>query len=184
MKMKKILMTLLLPTLAFSITGIKVGDKVPSIELKDTEGKVVNLKETKVLVFYRGSWCPYCIKQLEAIEKDLPADSKAKLVAISVDNLKVAKKMKDKFKFSFQIVSDPKAKSLQAFKIANKLDDQLVAKYKASYKIDVEADSGETHHMVAHPAVFIVKKGIITFADINTNYKVRTDNKDIIKALK
>lgn len=182
--MKKILFTLLLPVLAYSITGIKVGDKVPSVELKDTEGKLVNLKETKVLVFYRGSWCPYCIKQLEAIEKDLSKESKAKLVAISVDKLKVAKKMKDKFKFSFQVVSDPKAKSLKAFKIANKLDNKLVAKYKASYKIDVEADSGETHHLVAHPAVYIIKNGVVTFADINTNYKVRTNNKDIIKALK
>jgi peroxiredoxin len=182
--MKKILFTLLLPIFAFSITGLKVGDKVPTIELRDTDGKTVNLKETKVIVFYRGSWCPYCIKQLESIEKDMSSDSKAKLVAISVDQLKVAKKMKDKFNFSFQIVSDPKARSLKAFNLINKLDDKLVVKYKASYKIDVEADSGETHHMVAHPAVYIVKNGVVTFADINKNYKVRTNNQDIIKALK
>ena len=91
--------------------------------------------------------------------------------------------MKDEYKFSFTVLSDPKAKSLQAFNIVNKLDDKLVKKYKASYKIDVEADSGETHHMVAHPAVFIIKNGKIAFADVQTDYKVRTDNQDILKAL-
>lgn len=182
-----LLFTLLLPSVLFAITGLEKGASVPSIDLKDTDGKVVNLmksKESTVLVFYRGSWCPYCMKQLESIEKDLSDTIKANLVAISVDKLSVAKKMKAKYKLDFQVVSDPKAISLKAFKIANKLDDKLVAKYKSSYKVDVERDSGETHHLVAHPAVYVVKNGVITFADVNVNYKVRTNNEDILKAIK
>lgn len=185
--MKKILFLLfILPHLVFAITGLKKGSSVPQISFKDIEGISVNLLKSKdpiVLVFFRGSWCPYCMKQLESIEKDLSDSVKTNLVAISVDNLSVAKKMKDKYKLNFQIVSDPKAKILKAFNIANKLDDKLVKKYKSSYKIDVERASGETHHLVAHPAVFVVKNGVISFVDVNVNYKVRTDNADILKAL-
>ena len=92
--------------------------------------------------------------------------------------------MKRNHGFTYNIISDPKAESLKEFKIINKLSDKLVSMYKSSYSIDVEADSGEKHHMIAHPAVFIINKGKIVFSDIHLNYKQRTENSEIIKALK
>jgi len=91
--------------------------------------------------------------------------------------------MKRNNNFSFTVLTDPKAKSLKAFNIINKLSDDLVAKYKSSYKIDVEGDSGESHHMVAHPAVFIIKDGKVSFADVHLDYKKRTENSMILEAL-
>jgi len=58
-----------------------------------------------------------------------------------------------------------------------------VTKYKSSYKIDVEGYSGENHHMVAHPAVFIIKDGKVSFADAHLDYKKRTENSKILEAL-
>jgi peroxiredoxin len=187
--MKKLLLILLFSTNLFAIEGLKVGESAPSLILKDLAGKTFDLgKEQKktVLVFYRGSWCPYCIKQLEGIQKGIVGKigRGAQLVAVSVDKKSIAKKMKKKFGFNFPIISDPKAKTLMAFKIVNKINDDLVKKYKGMYKIDVEGDSGEVHHMVAHPAVFIIQKGKIIFSEVNTDYKVRTKNSDILKALK
>jgi len=187
--MKNILWTLLLlPTLSYSLVGLSVGDKAPALKLKDTQGNLIDLsksKKSRVVVFYRGSWCPYCINQLKNIQTQVmpKIKSSAELIAISVDRLKVAKKMRDKNNFKFRVVSDSKADSLKAFHIINKISDELVSKYKNSYKIDVEADSGETHHMIAHPAVFIVKNGKIAFADVNTDYKKRTSNKKILESL-
>lgn len=173
---------------AVSMTGLKIGANAPDLEVQTTVGDKINfskLDKNTVLVFYRGAWCPYCIKQLDSIQKDLvkKLDTKNQLIAISVDRTAIAKKMKAKQKYDFIVVSDTKAKSLQAFNIVNKLDDKLVAKYKAAYKIDVEGDSGETHHMVAHPAVYVIKNGKVTFADIQIDYKKRTNNNDILKAL-
>lgn len=189
--MKKLLLMLLfiMPQVAFSMVGLKVGALAPDLTLGDTEGKSFNFSKssnTTIAVFYRGAWCPYCMAQLKNIQKDLAKtiNSKVQIVAISVDKLKTAKKMKRNFGFSFTVLSDPKAKSLSAFKIINNLSDELVRKYKSAYKIDVERDSGETHHMVAHPAVFVIKKGVITFADINLDYMTRTKNSKIIEALK
>lgn len=166
--------------------GLKVGSLSPIQMIETIEKTAIDLKQKDIyyiLVFYRGSWCPYCVKQLESIQKELAPKLKStdRLIAISVDKLKLAQKMKNKFNFSFDIVSDPSAKTLQLFKIANKLDDQLVKKYKDSYKIDVEADSGETHHLVAHPAVYIIQNSKIIYADIHLDYKDRTKNSEILK---
>lgn len=185
--MKLFLITaLLIPQLCFSLTGLKVGDKAPDLNFRNTEGKSFELSKIKgksVFIFYRGSWCPYCVKQLKAVQSDVMGkiDKRAQLFAISVDRRSVAKKMKDRNKFKFHVVSDPKAKTLMAFNIVNKLEKKLVEKYKASYGIDVEGDSGETHHMVAHPAVFILENGKVIFADVHTNYKERTRNSEILK---
>ena len=187
--MKKILLLcLLIPQITFAMIWLKVGDLVPDINIKDTEGKTFNFSKqskTTIAVFYRGAWCPYCLKQLKNIQSELveKVNGKTQIVAISVDKLKIAKKMKRNNNFSFTVLTDPKAKSLKAFNIINKLSDDLVAKYKSSYKIDVEGDSGESHHMVAHPAVFIIKDGKVSFADVHLDYKKRTENSMILEAL-
>ena len=178
-----------LSNLTHALTGLKSGDKVPSLnDLKTTEGRSVALKDKStiaVLVFYRGSWCPYCVTQLKSIENEVMPKIKkgVKLFAISVDSLVKAKKMKRNFKFSFDIISDPKAISLQKFKIINKVGPGLVRKYKTSYGIDIEGDSGETHHMIAHPAVYIIKEGHIIFSEVHENYKQRTKNSKILEVL-
>lgn len=186
--LKPIALILIFSLNTFALTGIDKGVNVPDLKLKDTEGKVYdlsNLDRPVALVFYRGAWCPYCVKQLISIEKEVvpKLKDKAQLIAISVDSLKEASKMKEKQHFSFPIVSDPKANSLKAFKIINKLDDELVKKYKSAYQIDVEKSSGETHHMVAHPAVFVIENGKVTYRDVHTNYKERTKNQEILKNL-
>ena len=168
--------------------GLKIGEKLPIKSLQATSGENISLTGKKsIFLFYRGSWCPYCVKQVKSFESTVfpKLSSNEQAFIISVDQLKVSSIMKDKFKLRSHVISDPKAKSLKAFNIINKIDDALVKKYKQSYKIDVEADSGETHHMVAHPAVFISdEQGKIIFADVHKNYKERTDNQSILKALK
>lgn len=171
-----------------SLEGVNIGNAVPVGKLKTVNQEVINLSDAKyeyILVFYRGSWCPYCMNQLKSIQSEIMpklTDNQI-LVAISVDKKPVALKMKKKFNYTFKVVSDPKAELLKAFKIANKIDDELVKKYKNSYSIDIEADSGEKHHIIAHPAVFIVEKGKLKYKDIHLNYKERTKNEDILKSL-
>lgn len=187
--MLKFIITLLLPLSLLASPGIKKGDMSPQVNLLTGQGgKVVigDHKEKQILVFFRGSWCPYCMAQLKDLASNLNDKAKEKsykLIAISTDKQTVAKKMIRKYGYPFTIASDPKAESLKAFKIANKVSDELVEKYRVSYKIDLEADSGEVHHLIAHPAVFIVNKGKVIFADVRTDYKVRTPIADIVRAL-
>ena len=56
--------------------ALTVGAQAPAFSLKDSSGKLVTskalLKEgNMVLVFYRGSWCPYCNLYLRNLQKRL-----------------------------------------------------------------------------------------------------------------
>lgn len=44
---------------------LKVGDKAPGFDFPNATGKTVSLTDLRkegnvVVVFYRGTWCPYC----------------------------------------------------------------------------------------------------------------------------
>ncbi len=54
-------------------TTLQTGDAIPRIKLKNTSGNVVDVFDllksgVVVLVFYRGSWCPYCNLTLRAYQ--------------------------------------------------------------------------------------------------------------------
>ncbi len=70
-------LTLILAAMAFVASAnaeedpIKVGQTIPDVVVQDLEGADVSLRAAvkeapAVLIFYRGGWCPYCIKHLQA----------------------------------------------------------------------------------------------------------------------
>lgn len=64
----------------------------------------------------------------------------------------------------------------RALGIAFRLDDPTVAQY-GKFGIDVEAASGETHHELPVPAVFVIgTDGTIRFEYVNPDYKSRLDS--------
>jgi len=168
---------------------LKVGNSVPDVKLRTEENQEVRLRKLvsekpTVLIFYRGGWCPYCNRHLQAlvgIEKDLLAAG-AQLLAISPDQPSKLKETPDREKLGYRLLSDSDATAAQAFGIAFKVDDATVEKYK-TYKIDLDAASGKSHHLLPHPAVFVAgTNGVIRFAHVNPDYKVRLDPDKILAA--
>jgi peroxiredoxin len=77
------------------MTLLNQGDRFPSIELSVAGAGVRTLElpgrlagEYGIVLFYRGSWCPYCKEQLRAFQraKDKLADIGARVLAVSVDD--------------------------------------------------------------------------------------------------
>lgn len=61
----------------------------------------------------------------------------------------------------------------QAFRVAYQVDSDTLNQLK-KYGIDLEEASGENHHMLPVPAVFITgTDGVIQFVYANPDYKVR-----------
>ena len=90
----------------------------------------------------------------------------------------------DKHKMSFILLSDSDTVAARSFRVAYKLDDQTLAEFK-KYNIDVEAASGQNHHMLPVPAVFLVgTNGLIQFEYVNPDYKVRLDPELLLAAAK
>jgi peroxiredoxin len=69
------------------------GDLFPELSLTVPGGTIVKVPETfngqfGVMLFYRGSWCPYCNAQLRAFQRASAALANAgvKVAALSVDD--------------------------------------------------------------------------------------------------
>ena len=190
----RILSLLLLGTLLTQAqtdaTPLKVGDAIPDVKLRTEENqedslrKLVSEKPT-VLIFYRGGWCPFCtrhLKDLAGIEEDLNKAG-AQLLAISMDTPAKLKATPARDQLHYRLLSDSDAVAIKAFGIAFKVDDATVEKYKG-YGINLDAASGKDHHLLPHPAVFVANtNGVIRFAHVNADYKVRLEPKKILAAV-
>ena len=128
----------------------------------------------------------YCNVQLQAYQKQLE-DFKAlgaSIVALSVDKVENAAKTVEEKELGFQVVSNTDARVLEQYDLIYKVPDDLAAKYKKDYKIDLEAASGRDDHVIAISATYVIdQNGQIIFASASENYKVRPSVEEILNVL-
>ena len=107
-----------------------------------------------------------------------------KIIAISPDRPEELIRSSENEKLGYTLLSDSSMKVAEKFGIAFTLDEATLVKY-AKYNIDVEAASGESHHMLPIPAVYIVgTDGVIDFFHADENYKKRLSSADVLAAAK
>ncbi|PIR15628.1 MAG: antioxidant AhpC [Elusimicrobia bacterium CG11_big_fil_rev_8_21_14_0_20_64_6] len=173
------------------VRPLLIGAAAPDASLRGLDGKAVTLKKRlagkpTVLVFYRGGWCPYCnlhLKELKDIQKDLEALGYQTL-AVTPDRPSELRKTLDKHALPYTLLSDSKMDAARAFGLAFRVDDKTIKKYEG-YGIDLEKSSGEKHHWLPVPGLFIVdKSGVITFVYANPDYKIRLRGPVVLSAAK
>ncbi|GAB4454381.1 MAG: hypothetical protein OHK0029_08880 [Armatimonadaceae bacterium] len=178
------------PDVAAKVNPLPVGAAVPALTLRTPDGKAFNLsaalaEKPTVLIFYRGGWCPYCnthLGKLSQIEDDLLKQG-YRILAVSPDRPEELQKSIAKQSLRYQILSDSNADAAKAFGVAFRVDDGTVSKYKNSYKIDLEASSGQNHHILPVPAVFLIgTDGMVQYRYFNPDYKVRLEPEKILEA--
>jgi peroxiredoxin len=165
---------------AEGIRPVLVGAALPQAKLQTIDGKSTTLTEQlggkpAVLVFYRGGWCPICMTQLSDLRKLIePLKAKGvQLIAISPDQPSELFKTVSKSELDYTLLSDHRAQLIDALGIGFVLDMETRKKY-AEYGIDLEKASGESHHVLPVPSVFVVDAaGKIQFHYINPDYRVR-----------
>ncbi|MEI7577246.1 MAG: peroxiredoxin-like family protein [Armatimonadota bacterium] len=190
-----------LATLILTQTGVAMsadaakplqnGAKAPMVKLNDIDGKSRDLKsilsgKPTVVVFYRGGWCPFCNAQLAELGQNMAA-IQAKgynLIGISPDLPANLKATIGKNKLEYPLYSDAKAEALRKFGIAFKVDGLTFTTYKEKYKLDLEKWSGENHHILPVPSVYVIDaKGTIKFSYSNPDYRVRLKANALLAAL-
>jgi peroxiredoxin len=171
--------------------GLKEGDTVPDFTLPDALGKSVSITEQLlngpvILTFYRGGWCPYCNLELKAYQREVEAikNAGASLIAISPELPDVSLNTKEKNELEFIVLSDKGNKVANQFNLVFKLPDYLIEVYKDS-GLDIPGHNGNEDWELPKPATFVIHpSGKIVFAEIDSDYRNRTEPSKVIEVVK
>jgi len=165
---------------ASQVQPLLPGMQAAAFDVLDVQGRPVHfdpehLEKPLVLTFFRGGWCPYCNLHLAELRK---AEEELKGMGfdiwfISIDQPEMLYETLQQPDIGYTVLSDAKLNATRAYGLAFRVPDELVEKY-LGYGIDLEAASGETHHVLPAPATFIIASdGTIRFQYTNPDYKVR-----------
>ncbi len=178
------------PDNAEDVDPISLESTIPEVELRTVENEIITLKEViegkkTLLVFYRGGWCMYCNMQLgnlATISEELKSQH-IQIVAISPDKPSNLKSTIEEAELDYMLLSDSKANAAKAFGIAFRVDAQTRELY-TEYGIDLEEASGESHHLLPVPAVFLVDTDeTIRFVHVDPDYRERLSNEKLLEAV-
>ena len=176
---------------ADQVQPLLIGMKAPDFTVRDVENQAFSFiaeAQTKpiVLTFFRGGWCPYCnlhLSEMRLAEQQLK-EMGFNIWFISIDKPELLLASLKDPAVGYTIYSDSSLGATRAFGLAFRVDDELNKLY-LSYNIDLEKASGENHHVLPVPATYIIgTDGIINFAYINPDYKVRLHPDVLLAAVK
>ena len=175
---------------AEDVRPLAVGARAPAPVLETMDGDAAPLAShyaagPTLLIFYRGSWCPFCQRHLEElarVESDVRAAG-VRIVAISPDRPdEVAKHAAKSPGIAYTLLSDSDARAAREFGLAFKVDDAGMEMLRG-YGIDLERASGRDHHLLPTPAVYLVdREGIVRFAHYDPDYKQRLSGEEVLAA--
>lgn len=180
------------PDKAEDVRPVLVGQPLPTIVLRTPNAVSFDLnaaiaEKPAALIFYRGGWCPYCnahLSELQSIESQI-VEAGFQIVAISPDRPEKLRISAEEHGLKYRLLSDSKMTAAAALGIAFRVDDATVEKYRTEYGIDLEGDSGQTHHLLPVPSVFLVDtEGVIRFSHVNPDYKTRIETDVLLEAAK
>ena len=170
---------------------VKVGEALPSFTLPSQDGMPVDLARLLVdgplvVSVFRGAWCPYCMLELEALEKEAQGfrDAGATLLIISPQSQAASAKMKADKGFSFDILSDLGNLYTQRLGLVFSLPDDLRKVY-SGIGIDLPAFNGTDAWQLPMPARLVVgKDGLVRDTNINADYTSRPEPSETVRILK
>ena len=177
---------------AQNIRPLLPGTPLPSMSLEASGNQKFNLNQfiggrPAVLMFYRGGWCPSCSDYLVSLQKVMPELEKLgyQLVAITPEKPESLSKYGKIRNLDYKFLSDSTMKATTAMGIAFKASDAQMEKYKKTYQVDLELDSGYKHRLLPVQAVFIVgTDGMVKYTYTDPNYKQWLSPKRILEIAK
>lgn len=164
------------------ICPLKVGEKIPTINLQNIESETFNLNEQcqkpTVLIFFRGGWCGHCSRHLSAIQEAKEDIEKLgyQIIAITPDAPSKLSKSISKADLEYRLLSDAKTEAIDAFGLSFKVEGKMANR--------VNEWNGSEINKLTVPAVYIVNEGEVLFNYVNPNYSKRLKAETLISLLK
>ena len=168
----------------------RIGDNAPLFNLPNLRAGNLDLQATLsegpvVLSFYRGSWCPFCNLELNALQQHLPAIRAcgARLIAISPEQPEASLGRVQKLNLEFDVLSDLGNRTARDYGLIMNLAETLRPLY-LQWGIDLSAANGDESYQLPVPATYVIdSSGVIRAAYIEKDYTKRMEPDDIIDSL-
>lgn len=158
---------------------IKLGKKLPNITLEDYDGNKQTSSdwegEKRLIIFYRGNWCPICTAQVNELTK---FESQFKelglqVTLVSPQSHEKSRRHAKKVGMDYDFLVDVNNEAAKALGILH-----TSGTPKGFEILGFESD-------VPKPTTFVLdEKGKVVFADLTTNYRIRPRPEDIIATLR
>jgi peroxiredoxin len=167
------------------------GTVLPDAALLDPHAAATSLHAvtgdaTAVLVFYRGTWCPYCNIALSAYQADLLpqlTQRGVRLVAISPQKPDGSLTIQQKHDLAFPVVSDPGNVLARRLGILTQPSPQARAA-QLQLGLDLASVNADGTTTLPMPATVILDTShTIRWIDVHPDYTSRTEPRQILDAL-
>jgi len=174
--------------------GLFINSKAPDFKAKDQNGNEIVFKDLRkkgnvVVVFTRGSWCPYCNRYLRKLQDSLELITArhAQVIVITPEGREGVDSVVARTGVSFPVIYDTAMKITNAYNGSYKVDEKTLVRYKNSNPpIDLlKINNQRKDAYLPITAVYVVNnEGSVTFRYFDEDYKKRVSVKEILTALK
>jgi peroxiredoxin len=158
------------------------GTQIPDVSLVRSDGARISLRalvggKPSILVFYRGSWCPFCNLQFAGLGRVQPDIEKLgfQLIGISPDTPEKETAFSASKIIPYVLLSDSELTAAKAFGIAFQVDPDTIKRMEG-FGVSLDSATGHSLHQLPVPAVFVLDKdGVINYEYVNPDFKYRLD---------
>ncbi len=161
----------------------QVGDVFPDLVIGGKKVSVWTKEAPIVLTFYRGGWCPYCVKQLKDLSQNLREFQPANVIAVSPETQQEVEKTRRKNDLKMVLVADKNNELARSLGLAFKVEDAVAQEYKA-LGLDLQASQGNADNILPVPATFVIGRDRkVTYMFADADYTQRAAMPDIVKTV-
>lgn len=164
----------------------KLGETFPDLVLENKKLSEWTQKGAVLLTFYRGGWCPYCLKQLKEIQAQLPEIErlKTRVIAISPEQELQLKKTQERNQISFTMISDNDGSIARSLHLLFKVEDAVAQEYE-HLGISLKEAHGNDRNELPIPATYLIDRELkVRYAFVDLDYTKRASLEDLLKMMK
>ncbi|MEM9374292.1 MAG: peroxiredoxin-like family protein [Planctomycetota bacterium] len=167
------------------------GEIIPDFMLLNAEGSEITLSKALesgpvVLTFFRGKWCPYCVKALESLETSVSSVNElgATVYAISPQTLENTVDLREQTGLSYELLVDHDNGLAERLGLMFELDPKTVERYR-QYGIDLPDANGTDAWELPIPATYVIDSSReVRYAWTNEDYSRRAPVSRILRTLR
>ena len=166
--------------------GLSISEAAPPVNGTSLRGKSISWVEKLeqgpvVVIFFRGTWCPYCSRYLNQIDNKLKEENlNASVIALAPQYPEFSREDVKDEEYTFDVIYDEGLFYMKAYKAVSKTSSmQDYAKKKPEWLKQHESTT------LPVPATFIInQQGIITARHFDEDYKERMEIDQLVSELK